>query len=83
MCTPEATVVQNLAVGRAWCQASFTSARRDCIWVPLQTTRDYLTEGGSKLELIEFVTFLPSDYRVYLRTYKEIFQLPPIESAIS
>ena len=26
-------MLQNLAVGRAWCQASFTSARRDCIWV--------------------------------------------------
>ena len=51
--------------------------------IALQTTKEYLADGGSKLELIEFVTFVPSDYRVYLRTYQEIFQLPPIESSIS
>jgi len=51
--------------------------------IALQTTKEYLAEGGSELELIEFVTFVPSHYRVYLRTYQEIFQLPPIESSIS
>src|SRR5215469_9699869 len=30
--------------------------------IALHTTKDYLAEAGSKLELIEFVTFLPSDY---------------------
>jgi O-acetyl-ADP-ribose deacetylase (regulator of RNase III) len=29
--------------------------------IALQTTKDYLAEGGSKLEFIEFVTFLPND----------------------
>jgi len=51
--------------------------------IALQTTKDYLAEGGSKLELIEFVTFLPNDFRVYRLTYKEVFQQPPIESSIS
>jgi len=51
--------------------------------IALQTTKDYLAEGGSKLELIEFVTFLPNDFRVYRLTYQEVFQQPPIESSIS
>jgi len=51
--------------------------------IALQTTKDYLAEGGSQLELIEFVTFLPDDFRVYRLTYQEVFQQPPIESSIS
>jgi O-acetyl-ADP-ribose deacetylase len=51
--------------------------------IALQTTKDYLAEGGSKLELIEFVTFLPNDFWVYRLTYQEVFQQPPIESSIS
>jgi len=51
--------------------------------IALQTTKDYLAEGGSQLELIEFVTFLPNDFRVYRLTYQEVFQQPPIESSIS
>jgi O-acetyl-ADP-ribose deacetylase len=41
--------------------------------IALQTTKDYLAEGGSKLGLIEFVTFLANDFRVYERTYQQIF----------
>jgi O-acetyl-ADP-ribose deacetylase len=49
--------------------------------IALQTTKDYLAKADSKIALIEFVTFLPSDYRIYLRTYQEIFQQPPIASS--
>ena len=49
--------------------------------IALQTTKDYMAKADCKIELIEFVTFLPGDYRIYLRTYQEIFQQPPIASS--
>ena len=48
--------------------------------IALQTTKDYMAKADSKIALIEFVTFLPGDYRIYLRAYQEIFQQPPTSS---
>jgi O-acetyl-ADP-ribose deacetylase (regulator of RNase III) len=44
---------------------------QEASYIALQTTKERFAEGVSNLELIEFVTFLPNDYRVYLRTYQQ------------